>query len=186
MEWIDPKRLTIGCVVRPVYKNGFLPCFSDSVVLGIYVSYSKFRTIKKDKEKEYFLTLSEAQAAADPEDWVVVILGRPMLYADNEFICIPSWSLKCEVYEVVCPQIVDGYKVVVTGNGEYEIRNVKPPIHTWQVLFNGKKVYDDLSEDGAKACFKVYQQIAQGTYGCKPGGKVTLMRDGVVDEEYVG
>lgn len=134
MEWIDPKRLTIGCVVRPVYNDGSLPSFYDSVVLGIYVSYSRLRTIKKNEEREYFLTLSEAQAAADSEDWVVVKLGRPMLYADNEFVSTPSWAFKCEVYEVVCPQIVDGYKVVVMGNGEYDIRNIKPPIQTFSPL----------------------------------------------------
>jgi hypothetical protein len=187
LETIDPERLTIGCVVRHPHSNGALSSFSDTVVTGIYVAYSARRQ-KEDKkcDKEHFLSLEAAKSEARRDDWVYVKLARPMLYADNVFGSMPSWALKCEVYEVYAERFLAHYKVVVQSTGEYDTRNVKTPLRKWEVMRNGEKVYDDLSEDGAKATYKLHRQMAQGAFGHKVGGVVTLLCDGVVDEEYKG
>lgn len=188
METIDPERLTIGCVVRHPHSNGSMSSFSDTVVTGIYVSYSSRRQ-KEDKkyDKEHFLTLQEAMSAAKKDDWVYVKLARPMLYADNVFGSIPSWALKCEVYETDAARFINFYKVVVMSTGEYDTRNVKTPLRKWEVVVgNIGKVYDDLSEEGARATYKVYVQCSKEGSGRASGENVTLFCDGEIAEEHMG
>jgi hypothetical protein len=199
METIDPERLTIGCVVRSPGPNGALHSFSDTVVTGIHVSYSKHGPNQKKVDKEHFLTLKAALDAAHERDYVVVSLAAPLMYADNVFGSMPGWALKCSTYDVMSNQLLNNYKVVVMSTGEYDTRNVKTPFQRWEVVVTNVdggnetgwapkdgKVYSDFNEGGARESYKIHRQMAQGAYGRKGGETVTLTCGGEVVEQYVG
>lgn len=185
-ERIDPERLTLGNVVRR--KTLGIPAFSDNVVIGILVQYSTARRKREPTDVRHFNTLAEAQAHATRDDYVLLILARPYLYASNPFGSMPNFLQGCEKYEIFAHKLEDSYKVVVQSTGEYACYMSAPLLHKWEVNVSGDlgKVYDDLSEEGARAVYKIHRQMAQGAYGRKGGETVTLLCDGEKVEEYVG
>lgn len=185
-EIIDPKRLTLGNVLRMRFRAG-LPTFSDNVVIGIKVSYGTARRSQMSMEYRHFNTLGEAQKHATSNDWIVVVLARPYLYCSNPFGSIPNYLVGAEKYEVTGERLIDTHKVVVMSTGEYACFMSSPLLHKWEVLVeNIGKVYDDLSEAGARATYKVYKEMSQNNEGRAGGENVTLFCDGEIVEEWVG
>lgn len=201
-ETIDPERLTLGNVIRRRHilsqDKPNLPTFSDNVVIGIKVQYGTARRKTKDQEYAHFNTLAEAQADATTNDYIILVVARPYLYADNAFGSMPNYMLGAERYEILwsARDPLTGYKVVVQSTGEYACHMVRPLLHKWEVKVTGAgsegwapkdgKVFDDLSEGGARESYKIHRQMAQGAYGRKGGETVTLYCDGEIVEQYVG
>jgi len=160
-----------------------MPAFSDNVVIGIQVQYGHKRRPQEKADVRHFNTLLEAQEHATRDDYVLLILARPYLYASNPFGSMPNHLLGCEKYELFAHKL-ETHKVVVMSTGEYACYMSQPLLHKWEVKVNGEKVYDDLSEGGARESYKIHRQMSQGAYGRKGGETVTLLRDGEVEEEY--
>jgi len=187
LEQINPERLTLGCVVRMPYGSGEVPAFGDSVIIGIHVSYSSKRTSKERCDKRHYETLAQALTQAQSGDFVVVSLARPYVYANNPFVSTPGWLVGCEKYEVMGDRIIDTHKVVVQSTGEYATYNIKPALHSWEVVVgNIGSVYRDLSESAARATYKVYVENSKWQGGRASGESVTLFCDGEIVEEHVG
>lgn len=194
MEHIDPERLTIGNVIRMNQRSGLMHAFSDSVVIGIKVQYGTARRKTERQEFVHHNTLAEAQAHATKDDWIVVIVARPYLDANNAFGSIPNYMIGAERHEVYGVSIIDSYKVVVNSTGEYANYMTSPLLHSWEVVVKNDngwapkdgKVYRDLSEGGARESYRIHRAMAQGAYGRKGGETVQLFCDGVIVDEYVG
>lgn len=193
-EHIDPDRLTIGNVVRLKQPSGGLPTFTDSVVIGIKVQYGTARRKETKQEQLHFNTLAEALAHATPNDYTILVLARPYLSACNAFGSMPNYMMGAEKYEVYGNHL-ERFMVVVLASGAYAHHMTSPLLHKWEVVVKsehpevwpkGGKVYDDLSEGGARESFKLHRQMAQGAYGRKGGETVQLLCDGQLVEEYVG
>lgn len=131
LETIDPERLTLGCVVRMTSQGGGMSAFSDNVVIGMYVMWGTQRRKTAVSDKEHFLTLDAALKAATKDDYVMVVLTRPYLYASNVFGSMPNWLQGVERYEVYGNRITESHKVVVQATGEYICFMAKEPLHTW-------------------------------------------------------
>jgi len=187
LETIDPERLTIGNIVRMTRGGDKLPAFSDNVVIGIKVQHSNKRAMLEKVDHAHFTTLKEAQTYATKDDYILV-LARPYMYASNPFASMPNFLVGAEKYEVMGNRIEESHKVVVMSTGEYAKYLSSPLLHKWEVNVSGDlgKVYDDLSESGARAVYKIHRQMAQGAYGRKGGETVTLLCDGEKVEEYAG
>jgi len=127
--------------------------------------------------------MSDAQSS----DYVVLTVVRPYLYASNVFGSIPNWLQGIERYEVMGNTLLDCHKVVVMSTGEYACYMAREPLYKWEVIVgNIGTVYDDLSEQGARATFKVYKEMSKLNEGRAGGENVTLMCDGEIAEEYIG
>lgn len=187
LEHIDPERLTIGNVLRMSYRGGGFTPFNDCVVLAIRVDVSASRQNKGLGKHISCETLAGALKAAKEGDWVIVVLGRPYMYADNPFLSMPAALVGYEKYEVFGNQIQDTHKVIVNSRGEYTQYLKGKILHKWEVVVgNVGKVYDDLSEEGAKATYKAYVDISKSGDGRAGGETVTLLRDDEIVEEHVG
>ncbi len=187
LEQIDPARLTLGNVLRSPYRSGLVPAFGDSVVIGIRVDLSTTRQNKGLGKSISCETLAGAMKEAKEGDYVVVTLARPYLYSNNPFLSMPSWLVGCDKHEVMSNRIQDTHKVVVNATGEYACFNVKPTLHSWEVVVgNVGSVYRELDESGAYASYKAYVDISKEGYGRAGGESVTLFRDGEIVAEHVG
>lgn len=118
-EKIDPTRLQVGHVLRPAYRSGSLPSFSDCVVLRFTVQYGRARRAKVGFEHMVCETLGEALGHAEENDFVVVKLARPYLFED-----VGGPLMGFEQYEVYGKQLMDSYKVITMSTGAYDRRTV--------------------------------------------------------------
>ena len=177
LERIDPTRLTIGNVVRMSYRDGGFTPFNDCVVLGIRVDLSTRRRDKGLQPHIHCETLAAAMKEAQPGDYVIVILGRPYMYADNPFASMPNAMMGYEKYEVYGDRIQDTHKVIVNSKGEYHSYMSSPLLASWEVIAGAAIVYKDLNEAAARATYKAYKDMHHSA-------NITLFRNGEVVEEH--
>lgn len=176
VQRIDPRRLTIGNVVRMAYRGEGMTPFNDCVVLGIRMDLSAERQKSGLGRCAFYETLQAALNEAKPGDIVSVVLARPYLYADNAFLTMPNCLMNYERYEVSGDRIAETHNVIVNSKGEYACFITKKPLHSWEVIVGDKSVYRDLSEEGARATYNAYVNVSRAESG-KVKSSVTLLKD---------
>lgn len=117
LENIDPERLTVGCVVRPIQSDGGFPAFADSMVTDIYVTWCQ---LQKEISKTHFDNLLAAIEYRQKygNDYLAYIkLVRPYTFPTNNGPGL--WVISVENFEILDTRLLHHYKVVVNSTGAY-------------------------------------------------------------------